>query len=73
MDRRALFFVGAAVICAVLAPATPDDLRWVPTWMAVAYAVLALWSYLDFRSRRATHEPDDPDPGEHGQPNRPVT
>ena len=26
MDRRALFFLGAAVVCLVLTPLTPDDL-----------------------------------------------
>ena len=28
MDRRALFFLGAAVVCLVLMPLTPGDLRW---------------------------------------------
>ena len=46
MDRRALFFLGAAVVCAALIAATPEDLRWVPTAMSIAYVVLALWSTL---------------------------
>jgi hypothetical protein len=75
MDRRALFFIGAAVLCAVLIAPTEAHLRWVPISMAIAYAVLAAWSYLDFRQRRRSdpHGPNGaPDEG-HGQPNRPVT
>ncbi len=53
MDRRALFFMVSAVVCAALIPATPADLRWVPISMAIAYPILALWSYLDYRGRRA--------------------
>jgi hypothetical protein len=56
MDRRAIFFVGAAVVCAVLIPATESELRWVPIAMSVAYAILALMSFLDARSR---HQPPD--------------
>lgn len=50
MDRRAIFFCGAAVTCAVLIPATESGLRWVPTVLAVVYVVLAAASYLDWRS-----------------------
>jgi hypothetical protein len=76
MDRRALFFVGAAIVCVLLIAPTDAHLRWVPTSMSIAYAVLAAWSYLDFRQRQRTeangptHSPDDDG---HGQPNRPVT
>ena len=64
MDKRALFFLGAAVVCAVLIPATPSEYRWFAAGLAVLYTVLgALW--LDNRSRnRAFGAPD--------QPNRPV-
>ena len=30
MDRRALFFLGAAVVCAILIPVTEAEQRWVP-------------------------------------------
>ena len=56
MDRRALFFVGAAALCAALAPATQHDIRWIPAAMALAYAVLAVLSFLDYRSRRQLHD-----------------
>lgn len=58
-DRRAVFFFGAAVVCAVLIPATNEDLRWVPISMTIAYAVLGVLSYLDFWSRRRA-DPDEP-------------
>ncbi len=50
VDRRAIFFLGAGAVSAVLIPATDVELRWVPMWLAVIYAVLALASYLDWRS-----------------------
>ena len=50
MDRRALFFLVAAAICAALIAETDAELRWVPTALAVIYVVLALASYLDWRS-----------------------
>jgi len=65
-DRRAVFFLVAAATCGVLIPATDNELRWVPISMAIAYAVLAALSYLDFRSRLQGTDGDD-------QPNRPVT
>jgi hypothetical protein len=55
MDRRALFFIGAAVVCAAVAPATESDLRWIPIVMAGAYAILALLSLLDAWSRHREH------------------
>jgi hypothetical protein len=51
MDRRALFFLGAAMVCAVLVPATPSKYRWFAIVLAVVYALLALASWLDNRSR----------------------
>ena len=65
-DRRAVFFIVAAAMCGVLIPATDGELRWVPVTMAIAYAVLAALSYLDFRSRSSGTDDD-------AQPNRPVT
>ena len=55
MDRRALFFLGAAVVVALLIAATDREIRWVPTGLAALYLVLALASYLDHRSRQAAH------------------
>ena len=50
MDRRAIFFLGAATLVAILIPETDAELRWVPTTLAVIYVVLAAASYLDWRS-----------------------
>jgi hypothetical protein len=51
MDRRALFFLVAALVCTVLVPATPSEYRWFAALLAGVYAVLALGSWLDNRSR----------------------
>jgi hypothetical protein len=51
MDRRAIFFVGAALVVAALVPATDQELRYVPIALSALYLVLALGSWLDFRSR----------------------
>ena len=53
MDRRALFFLGAAVACIVLAPITPSNLRYVGVSLSLAYIVLAALSFVDDRRRRA--------------------
>lgn len=50
-DRRSLFFVGAAVVSAALIPLSEPDLRWVPLVVAITYVVLAVLSFLDWRSR----------------------
>jgi len=50
MDPRALFFLAAATLVGVLIPATPSDLRWVPELLAATYLVLAVASYLDWRT-----------------------
>ena len=52
VDRRAIFFLGAAALSAVLVPATDVGLRWVPAWLAAIFVVLALASYLDWRSSK---------------------
>jgi len=57
MDRRALFFVGAAVACALMIPASDADLRWVPSVLVVVYLILALGSALDTYSRHHRHGP----------------
>jgi hypothetical protein len=50
VDRRAIFFLGAGAISAVIIPETDAELRWVPTVLALIYVVLAAASYLDWRS-----------------------
>ena len=52
MDRRAVFFLMAAVVCFLLIWPTPEDLRWVPLWLGVTYVVLSGLSFADFLSRR---------------------
>jgi hypothetical protein len=52
MDRRALFFLGAALVCLLLAPVTPSDLRWFAFVLAGVYVALAAGSALDNWSRR---------------------
>jgi hypothetical protein len=53
MDRRAIFFISAAVACALLVPVTPPSLRYVGFALCAAYAVLAFLSYIDDRSRHS--------------------
>jgi hypothetical protein len=52
MDRRAIFFLGAAAVSAALIPETEAKLRNVPEILAVVYVLLAAASYLDWRSSR---------------------
>lgn len=52
MDRRAIFFLGAAALCAALIAEIEAELRWVPISVAVTYVVLAVLSYLDWRTNR---------------------
>jgi uncharacterized membrane protein YeiB len=51
LDRRAVFFAIAGLVCLLLVPVTPNDLRWVGFTMAVTFAVLATASLLDDLSR----------------------
>ena len=51
-DRRAMFFLLAALVCLLLLPLADDDFRWVTLGVSFTYMVLALASYLDFRGRR---------------------
>jgi cyanate permease len=51
MDRRAAFFAAAAVVCVALVPVS-GDFGWVAAIVAAVYALLALASWLDHRSRR---------------------
>jgi hypothetical protein len=50
VDRRAIFFLGAAAVCAAVITPTEAGLRWVPTLLTAVYVLLALVSYLDWRS-----------------------
>jgi hypothetical protein len=49
MDRRAIFFAGAATVCFLLVPLS-DGYAWVSTTIGVVYVLLALGSWLDARS-----------------------
>ena len=51
-DRRAMFFLLAAVVCLLLLPLAAAEFRWVTLGVAVTYLGLSLASYLDFRGRR---------------------
>ena len=51
MDRRAMFFFGAAIVCGVPIPITEPEQRWVPIALSIVYALLALASWADARSR----------------------
>ena len=51
-DRRALFFVIAAAACFLLVPLADQEHRWVATATGIAYAVLAVGSWLDAAGRR---------------------
>jgi hypothetical protein len=50
-DRRARFFVLAAVVAAALVPVADPEHRWVAVALSIAYLVLATASWLDSRSR----------------------
>jgi flagellar biosynthesis protein FliQ len=52
MDQRALFFIIAAAVAAVLTTVIDDSLRYVPEILAVTYAILAAASYLDWRTNK---------------------
>ena len=58
MDRRALFFLGAAVVSAVLIPVTESEQRWVPVALAVVYALLAVASWADRPHASPPRSPD---------------
>jgi hypothetical protein len=51
VDRRAVFFVGAAVVSFLLFPVTEHEHRWVPLGLGVVYVLLALASWADRRGR----------------------
>jgi hypothetical protein len=49
MDKRAQFFLLAALVCALLVPVAPDEFRTTTIGVAVTYTVLALASWADSR------------------------
>lgn len=53
MDRRITFFLAAAVVCALVSPVAPSELRWVPVATAVTYLVLALLVLLEALNARS--------------------
>jgi hypothetical protein len=57
MDRRALFFLGAAALSAVMIPIAEKDWRWVAVATAVTYVVLAVLAALDSWSRSRSRGP----------------
>jgi hypothetical protein len=52
MDRRARFFLLAALLCVVLVPLADDQFRTLTLGVAVTYLLLALASFLDARGRK---------------------
>jgi hypothetical protein len=50
IDRRAVFFFAAAVVCFLLVPVA-DGYAWVSTTVGGVYVALGLGSWLDARSR----------------------
>jgi hypothetical protein len=50
-DKRAQFFVLAALVCAALVPLADAEFRKITVGVAVTYLLLALASFLDHRSR----------------------
>ena len=50
-DKRAAFFLVAAVACFVLVPAAPPEFRGFAMVVGGVYVVLALASFLDSRGR----------------------
>jgi hypothetical protein len=57
-DKRAQFFLLAALVCAALVPLADQRFRNLTIGVSVTYGVLALASFLDHRSRHG----DDSDP-----------
>ena len=51
MDRRATFFLGAALVCFALAPVGLEEHRHIAVIVGFVYLLLALLSFLDTRSR----------------------
>jgi hypothetical protein len=50
-DKRAQFFLLAAIVCTALVPLADQRFRNLTIGVAITYVVLALASFLDHRSR----------------------
>lgn len=50
-DKRAQFFLLAALVCAGLVPLADHRFRNLTVGVSITYVVLALASFLDYRSR----------------------
>jgi ABC-type transport system involved in cytochrome c biogenesis permease component len=63
-DRRFWFFLAAAVVCGLLIPPTPAEVRWVPKLLVVVYAVLTALVALETLTRRrgVRERPSGPSP-----------
>ena len=55
-DRRITFFLAAAVVCALMTPLAPGELRWLPVATAVTYLVLAILVALESPSSRSRRD-----------------
>ena len=53
MDQRAVFFLGAGVVCFLITLVTPSEFQWLSIGLGVVYVLLSLGSWLDDRSRRS--------------------
>ena len=51
VDKRAVFVLGAAGLCLLILPVTPDSFRTVGIVLVITYLGLALASWLDYRGR----------------------
>jgi hypothetical protein len=57
IDRRAVFFIGAAVLCLAIVPLADAGHRWVAAATGATYVVLAACSALDHVSRGRDRSP----------------
>ena len=51
VDKRAVLFLAAGGLCLLILPVTPDSYHTVGIVLMITYLVLALASWLDYRSR----------------------
>lgn len=51
-DKRAQFFLLAALVCLALVPVAADDYKRITLGVSITYAALALASFLDHRGRQ---------------------
>lgn len=51
-DKRAVFFIGAAVLCLLLVPVAQHEFRALTLGVAATYLLLALASWLDHRGHQ---------------------